>query len=314
MPFAFCLLLLPMLPSFTSIQIIDLDFLGESESIAAFLIKNDNQYALVETGPFSTIKAIEKVLSENNIEAKDISAVFITHIHLDHAGAAWYFAKHGATIYVHPLGVKHLIDPSRLYNSAKQIYGDKMDTLWGEMNPIEPEKIISVAHGEKIAWSNTELTSWHTPGHAQHHIAWQLGNSIFCGDVAGVKIKNGIVVPPCPPPDINVEDWINSINLLKTLKPKKLYLTHFGEISTIQTHLNQLSKRLQNWANYVNKISQVETLHATSLLLEKFIKFIHTEYKRFGANEATIKKYEAANPSFMSLTGLQRYWKKKNTI
>lgn len=294
----------------TTIQTIDLNFLNQSESIAAFLIKNNNKYALVETGPFSTIKAIEKVLEENAITAKDISAVFITHIHLDHAGAAWYFANQGAKIYVHPLGVKHLIDPSRLYNSAKQIYGDVMDALWGEMSAIDPEKITSVAHGEKINWSSTELTAWHTPGHAQHHIAWQLGDSIFCGDVAGVKIRNGIVVPPCPPPDINVEQWIDSINLLKSLKPKTIYLAHFGAITQITPHFSRLAKRLQNWATYVNKISQTDNPY--EIILEKFIKFIHNEYKRYGANEETLSKYEAANPSFMSLAGLQRYWKKKN--
>lgn len=297
-----------MSPSIT-IQTIDLNFLNQSESIAAFLIKNNGQYALVETGPFSTIAAIEKILESHNITTKDISAVFITHIHLDHAGAAWYFANQGAKIYVHPLGVKHLIDPSRLYNSAKQIYGEAMDILWGEMKAIEAEKIISVAHGEKINWAQTELTAWHTPGHAQHHIAWQLGDAIFCGDVAGVKIRNGIVVPPCPPPDINVEQWIESINLIKSLKPKTIYLAHFGAITQITPHFSRLSKRLQNWANYVYKISQKE--ESQQVLLENFIHFIHNEYRRYGATEEIIKKYEAANPSFMSLAGLQRYWKKK---
>ncbi len=300
-----------MPPSTTSVQIIDLNFLHQSEAIAAFLIKNENQYALVETGPYSTIKAIEKVLEDNGITAKDISTVFITHIHLDHAGAAWYFANQGATIYVHPLGVKHLLDPSRLYNSAKQIYGDAMDSLWGAMNPIAPERIISVQHGEKINWSNTFLTAWHTPGHAQHHIAWQLDDNIFCGDVGGVKILTGIVVPPCPPPDINVEDWTMSIELLKSLKPKTLYLAHFGAITKVNSHLNSLLKRLVRWANYVQKISENDA--PTDVVLPKFVAFIHSEYKRFGADEKIIEKYEAASPSFMQLAGLQRYWKKKSS-
>src|SRR5262249_13735426 len=153
---------------------------------------------------------------------------FLTHIHLDHAGAAWAMAEMGANIYVHPRGYAHLADPSKLMASAKRLYQDQMDALWGTMKPIPAQQLVQVENGQKFTAGELEMVGWHTPGHAYHHIAWQCGKLVFTGDVGGVSIEGGPVQPPCPPPDIDPPAWKKSIELLRELQPERLYLSHFG--------------------------------------------------------------------------------------
>ncbi len=292
------------------IHIIDLNFQNSKHTIAAFLIESNGELALVETGPFSTFPNLKKGIEDAGFSINQIKKVFLTHIHLDHAGAAWYFAQQGATIYVHPNGLKHLIDPSKLYSSAKIIYQDKMDELWGAMNSIDEIFLYAPQNGEKIKFGDKELIAHYTPGHAVHHIAWQFGDDLFCGDVAGVKIENGIVVPPCPPPDINIEDWLNSLAFIKKLKVKRLHLVHYGEVSTVATHLNSLSKRLIRWANFVKKCMD-KGLNADAIT-SLYVNLVTKELKRFGATDELVAQFESANPAWMSVAGLVRYWKKKN--
>jgi glyoxylase-like metal-dependent hydrolase (beta-lactamase superfamily II) len=139
------------------IKVLDLNFLGHQDTIASFLIETLAGPILIETGPHSTLPVLEKALAEHGYKKEDIMHVFLTHIHLDHAGAAWVFAEHGATIYLHPKGVQHLSDPSRLLESATRIYGDKMDELWGTLKPIPREQLVSVGHKEKIKIGKTKL-------------------------------------------------------------------------------------------------------------------------------------------------------------
>lgn len=298
------------------IHTIDLNFLGHSQSIASFLVETSAGPVLVETGPHSVLKNLEKGINKAGYELSDIKNVLLTHIHLDHAGAAWYFAKeNGATIYVHPFGQRHLADPSKLMHSAKRIYQDKMDMLWGQMNEINADQIKTPAHGEAVVLANAEgteqttFTAWHTPGHAVHHIAWQLGDVLFSGDVAGVRIDNGMVVPPCPPPDIYVEDWIDSINLMRGLNLEALYLTHFGKVTDIEDHLNKLEEELHAWANWMKPyFEQGADMKA---ITPRFQAWVAGRLARYNIMGEALAKYEAANPSWMSVAGLMRYWKKK---
>ena len=169
-------------------------------------------------------------------------------IHFDHAGAAWSFAEQGAKIYVHPKGLPHLAQPEKLYNSARMIYGDDMDRLWGEMRPIPESQLYAPENGEIIEAIGLRFTAWYTPGHAVHHIAWEVSSStepqervLFTGDVAGVRMGGGPVMPPCPPPDIQVEDWLASIQLMRDLPSERFFLTHFGEIGDKNSHLDAVS-------------------------------------------------------------------------
>lgn len=291
------------------VKVIDLAFLGQAQTIASFLVETSEGPVLIETGPHSTLKNLENGLKKSGYRPEDVRHVFVTHIHFDHAGAAWAFAEHGAKIYVHPAGAYHLAEPAKLYESAKRIYGDQMEPLWGKMKPIPEDQIVSVGHKKKVKIGEHKFKAWHTPGHAVHHIAWQLGNEIFTGDVAGIKIGNGIVAPPCPPPDIDVEDWKSSIRMLLEQRFDALYLTHFGKVETVKPHLIELRARLINWANWIKPLLDMGLPEAE--LTEKFKAYVMAQYEAGGVKGKALEIYENANPAFMSVAGLSRYWKKK---
>lgn len=165
---------IPYSPANMKIHTIDLRFMGVERSIAAFAVEGPEGTVLIECGPHSTIANLETGLTNAGLSMSDIKHVFLSHIHFDHAGAAWVFADAGATIYVHPIGLPHLASPEKLYNSAKQIYGDQMEILWGRMEPIAAEQLYAPQHGEVIKVCGLKLTALYTPGHAVHHIAWEV--------------------------------------------------------------------------------------------------------------------------------------------
>ncbi|MFK7931968.1 MAG: MBL fold metallo-hydrolase [Saprospiraceae bacterium] len=295
------------------IHTLDLNFLGDPNSIAAYLVETEVGPLLFETGPYSTFPYLKKAVEDLGYQLTDIRHVFLSHIHLDHAGAAWALAEHGATIYVHPRGEKHLAEPERLMSSATRIYGEHMDRLWGAMNPIAPEQLQIMEDGEKVKIGGIKVRAWHTPGHAVHHIAWQVENvNLIAGDVAGVKIKQGIAVPPCPPPDINLEDWERSIRFILSRRYDCLYLSHFGEIKgtkNIKLHLTELRSRLRSWANWIKPY--YEQGMSPAEITPKFEEYVNNQYKAAEMPEDLKKYYQNANPEWMSVAGLLRYWKKQ---
>lgn len=293
-----------------TIHTLDLHFLTD-EAIASFVVETSEGPVLVETGPHSTFRHLEAGLKNLGYAPSDIRHVFLTHIHFDHAGAAWALAKEGARVYVHPFGYKHLLNPDKLYNSAKMIYGDQMESLWGLMESIPEGKLRSVEDEEEIVVGDTTFKSWHTPGHAKHHIAWQVGEVIFSGDVAGCKINDGPVVPPCPPPDIDIEAWHDSIDRILGLSPSKVLLTHYGEVTDIDRHFADLKAMLRDWADWMKvRFEKGETVEATT---PDFKAYAEGQLRARGLDDTQVAKYEAANPAWMSVAGLMRYWKKKTT-
>ncbi len=291
------------------IHTLDLQFLGIEKSIAVFVVEGPEGLALVECGPAATLPHLQALLQENGWKMADFQHVFLSHIHFDHAGAAWAFADAGAKIYVHPKGLPHLAQPEKLYNSARMIYGDQMDRLWGEMRPIPETQLYAPENGEIITAAGLPFRAWYTPGHAVHHIAWELEDLVFTGDVAGVRMGDGPVMPPCPPPDIQVEDWQSSIQLLRELKASRLFLTHYGAVLDKSQHLDELEKRLLSWATWMQPHAAANTDPAS--LVPDFQAFVNTELLAAGVPQSDLARYEAANPAFMSVAGLMRYWKKK---
>lgn len=291
------------------ITTLDLKFQNEEKAIASFLVESNEGLILVESGPESTFDSLKEGVKNAGADIKDIRHVLLTHIHFDHAGAAWRLAEKGATVYVNPRGLKHLGNPERLWNSAERIYGDQMNVLWGEMKPIPDDLLKPLDEGDILRIGNLEINTIYTPGHAVHHNAYQIGDYIFTGDVAGIRIDKGPVMPPCPPPDIHIELWKDSIEKLKKLKPKGLYLTHFGLQTDVNDLFQDLTLMLDNWAQevykyYINKIPSEEaepefTNYVKHLLLDK------------GLSAEQIFIYEYANPSWMSVNGLLRYWRLK---
>lgn len=290
------------------IHTIDLHF-QTSHAIASYVIDTTAGPVLVETGPHSAYDNLVAGLEAIGYTPGDIQHVFLSHIHFDHAGAAWALAREGATVYVHPRGWKHLLNPERLYNSARMIYGDQMETLWGLMENIPEPQLISVEDGQSFTVGDKTFTAWHTPGHASHHIAWQLEDNVFTGDVGGARINGGPNLPPCPPPDIDIEAWYQSIDRILALKPKRLYLTHFGEATDIEAHFAELRQVLHDWSQWIKP--HYEAGKSAEELIPGFQEFASRPLYDAGLNKQEILEYFTANPPWMSVAGLLRYWKKR---
>lgn len=239
-----------------------------------------------------------------------VHTLLLTHIHFDHAGAAWWWAQQGAKVYVHPRGLKHMIDPSRLYQSATMIYGDRMEELWGKMGAIDPANIEAVEDRSVLEIGGRRWVAHHTPGHASHHIAWQFDESVFTGDVGGCRIAEGPAVPPCPPPDIDPEAWSSSIERLRSLGAKTFYLTHYGAVTDIEPHLSDLQARLDRYFDWMEAYyrdgSKAETVEPL------FKRYVSEELTAAGVNKADLASYMAANPPYMSVVGMLRALRKRD--
>ncbi len=291
-----------------TIRVLDLHF-GVPGTIAAFLLPSADGPVLVETGPDSTYPELVRGLEAAGTSPEQVRHVLLTHIHLDHAGAAWRLARLGATVYVHPVGAPHLADPSKLLTSARRIYGERMDTLWGRLEPIPGECLRLVEDGEVLRIGGLRLEALHTPGHATHHIAYRADGTVFTGDVGGVRIADGPVVPPCPPPDIDLEAWRASIARLAVLDAEALYLTHFGRVTDVGSHLESLQRALESFASWVR-----ERLHRgleEGALVPLFEAYTEGFLAAQGCREPILTRYGLANPAFMSVAGLARYWRRR---
>ncbi|MCO5248778.1 MAG: MBL fold metallo-hydrolase [Chitinophagales bacterium] len=291
------------------IRVLDIKFLDEPHVIANYLIESADGLILIETGPETAFEHLKEAIKAEGFDWRDVKHVLLTHIHFDHAGAAWKFAENGAKIYVHPVGLPHLNSPERLWNSAKRIYKEDMERLWGEMKPIDIHLLVPLEDGDTSEIGGVKFKVHYTPGHAVHHNAYQLGDIIFTGDVAGVKINGGLVVPPCPPPDINIELWKKSIQKLKDAHPKVLYLAHFAEETDIDAHFDKLEAMLDDWSGWMKPYFDAGT--PAEEIVPKFVAYTANQLRENGVSDADIEKYEKGNPSYMSVTGLLRYWKLK---
>ena len=228
---------------------IDLGFQGFSQVIAAYAAPTgDGRFVLFESGPASSVEAVERAVAELGFGIDDLAAIFATHVHLDHSGGAGVLARRtGCTVYAHPAGVAHLIDPgAKLLPSAERLYGDRLVPLWGRdrgraLATAEDRRDTARRSSSAISRSS----SWHTPGHAVHHIAWQVGGDVVTGDVGGIRFPGADhVAPPMPPPDIDVELWRESLELIRSLQPERLLLTHYGAFDDPARHLDELEERL----------------------------------------------------------------------
>jgi len=292
------------------VHTIDLEFQGVLKVIAAFLIPHRDGVVLVESGPQTCWEALKRGLAQQGYAPCDVTDVLLSHIHFDHAGAAWVLAKAGANIHVHPKGIRHLADPTRLWNSAARIYGDAgMEMLWGSMEQIEASKLNIAEDGQVLSIGGLEFIAHHSPGHAKHHIAWQCGEALFTGDVGGVCINNGPMEPPCPPPDIDALAWHTSIKkLIELPNVSRLFLTHFGEqTGDVVEHWYALAERLDAWIAFIQQNQHLED----DALTEVFTSFVDQERQNYeGATEC----YAFANPAEMSVSGIKRWLMKRDEI
>jgi len=292
---------------------IDLGFQGFSQVIAAYAAPTgDGRFVLFESGPASSVEAVERGVADLGFSMEDLAAIFVTHVHLDHSGGAGVLARRtGCEVYAHPAGVAHLIDPhAKLLPSAERLYGDMLEPLWGKTEGVPSRRLKTVGHGEKIEVGELEIKAWHTPGHAVHHVAWQVEGDVVTGDVAGVRFPGADhVVPPMPPPDIDIETWRESIELLRSLEPERLLLTHFGAFEDPQRHLDELDERLLRWTAIAEKT--VAEGGGRDDLGNALLVLDDREIADASLTEEIIARYRRLCPIVESSAGLFRYAKKR---
>ncbi len=292
------------------IEIIDLNYQGSPGLIGSFLIFGPDGHILVESGPASCLPSMKAGLESHGLSPGDIDFLFLTHIHLDHAGAAGWWAQRGATVCVHEIGAPHLIDPSRLIQSATRIYGERMDTLWGEILAAPAENVRAVADGEVVEAAGLELRAIYTPGHASHHHAWRLGDLAFVGDSMGIR---GGSIPwldlPAPPPEFNVEIWKASLDKLRAEKLTTIYRTHFGPRSDVADELHRIQRLIERSAAEVK--SMLDQGVERDKMIERYAQWMLGVAVEDGADPEVFLGEDKLNPRHMSVDGIARYWKKK---
>jgi glyoxylase-like metal-dependent hydrolase (beta-lactamase superfamily II) len=270
---------------------IDVMHLGRAHVICAHELNG----LIIDPGPTSCLDTLLEALG-----GEEPRALLLTHIHLDHAGASGALVRRfpKLPVYVHERGAPHMIDPAKLMKSATQLYGDDMDRLWGEMVPVPEENIRVLSGGETVEGLRVE----YTPGHASHHVTYfdEDAGDAYVGDVGGVRIPpSGYVAAPTPPPDIDLEKWNASLDLLESRAPQRLHLTHFGCADNVAEHIAQMRGRLAAWGEV-----------AKSANLDRFVDVIEAEITA-SAGDADPKAYFQAAPPDQLYLGLERYWAKK---
>lgn len=275
-----------------ALEPIDLLHQGAPRSIGVYLIDTDDGPALFDCGPASTIGALKEGLGRAGLVLGDVRHLLLSHIHLDHAGAAGTLVREhpGLQVHVSEVGAPHLLDPSRLESSARRLYGDTFDHLWGELAPV-PLENLHVVDTRVVG-----LDCFPTPGHASHHVSYlDRDGTLYAGDAAGVRIQPGrYVLPPTPPPDIDVELWQQTIDEIERRDPDRLALVHFGVADDPSRHLAELRLELYDWAQFVQGGASEE----------EFVAYIRAEIANAGEDVAT---YDVAMPLWQSYRGLKRW-------
>ena len=294
---------------------IDLNFLGIPQIIATAVIRGASGVALLDPGPSTTLENLRDALQQKGIGIADVRQVLLTHIHLDHAGAAGSLVRENPAIevFVHERGAPHMIDPAKLLASAGRLYGDDMQRLWGEFLPVPADRVKALKGGERIEVCDRELQVAYTPGHASHHLSYFDSRSriAFVGDTAGIRRGGSkYVMPPTPPPDIDLEIWRVSEARILEWDPDTLFLTHFGPFHGARPHFQEMMERLGAWSRNVRRLLADEALDEAQRQ-EAFVKEALLDIKRaVGEHEA--EQYNRAGRLDYSWQGLSRYWRKKN--
>ena len=272
-----------------SLRNIDLRFGSREHAIGVYVVDTDDGPALFDCGPTSTRPVLEAGLAELGLALTDIRHLLLSHVHLDHAGAAGTLVRdHPALqVWVSPVGAPHIVDPSRLERSARRLYLDLFDPLWGELAPV-PEENVRVAEGDVLGWD-----AFPTPGHASHHVSYLRDGVLLAGDAAGVRMPGAsYVLPVSPPPDITVEGWHETIAEIRSREPEQLALIHFGVHDDVTAHLDRLERELDRWAQRVGD----------GMTLDAFVAAAQADAG------ADAELYDRVAPFWQSWQGMKRYW------
>jgi len=269
---------------------IDLFHAGNERTVASYLLDTSQGLSLQDCGPTSCIEALKQGLAEHGYELGDVKHLLLSHIHLDHAGAAGALVREHPELQVHvsEIGAPHLVDPARLERSARRLYGESFDALWGELAPVPQENVHPT--GPRVLG----LECFPAPGHASHHVCYFDGETVYAGDAAGVRIQpHRSVLPPTPPPETDVEGWYRTLEQIERRAPQRLALVHFGVADDVSRHLAELRRRLDEWAGRVEAGASEE-------------EFVAAAQADLPDEEA--EDYNRAMPFWQSYAGLRRYW------
>lgn len=291
----------------------DLEFLGRPRVIAVAVARGPDGVALIDPGPSTCLERLRAELAAAGVTAADIRSVLLTHIHLDHAGVAGALVRENPEIevYVHERGAAHMVDPARLLSSAARLYGDDMERLWGEFLPVPEANIRVLQGGEQVEAGGRRFEVAYTPGHASHHVSYfdRASGVAFVGDTAGVRTGQALfVMPPTPPPDIDVEVWMESIELIRRWRPATLFATHFGPHEDADAHLDAFLQHLAALAELARGLLAEEAGDAE--LLRRFVHESRLYLQRHLPAEE-VDLYDFAAPLTLGWLGLQRYWRKR---
>jgi glyoxylase-like metal-dependent hydrolase (beta-lactamase superfamily II) len=293
------------------VNVIDLQFQGMPGVIAAYLVEGEGGHVLIETGPESTRESLLAGMRARGVEPGDLAGVFVTHIHLDHAGAAGWFAGQGVPVHVHEKGARHLVDPSRLVESARMVYRDRFDALWGEMVPAAAELVVALSDGAVTEIAGLSIEAISTPGHAFHHHVYRIGGAVFAGDAAGARLEgNPFTSVTSAPPQFDLEHTLASIERLRSLGPDALFLTHFGAVPDPEAHLVAYHDAVEMNAIFIRQRLE-EGFDALSLQVA-YEAFQFEQAFRHRLPRERRDHFEAINGAAMCADGIRLYWEKRS--
>ena len=291
---------------------VDLHFLGRAHAIATAVIYGAGTVGLVDPGPSSCLDALDLGLQRQGLRMSDVTHLLLTHIHLDHAGATGTIVRRypQIAVLVHERGADHLTDPTKLLASAARLHGGEMGRLWGECTAVPPRNLTVLRGGERVEVGGRTFEVAYTPGHASHHVCYFDASSglAFVGDTAGVCIDGGYVLPPTPPPDIDIELWQQSVTRIEAWSPQTLFLTHFGPAQTVRPHLQTLLENLQTAARLVRALLAEPGTDGERM--QRFGGQMMRELRRY-MTDAQLPAYGLAAPPDILWHGLARYWRKR---
>jgi len=297
------------------VSALDLNFLGRPGAIAAGLLEGPGGLALVDPGPASCLDGLRASLALHGHVLEDVDAILVTHIHLDHSGGVGVLVRSNPRlqVYVHTRGAPHVVDPSKLISSAGRLYGDRMEPLWGEILPVPAEKVHALEGGEVLQVAGIEVRVAYTPGHASHHVSYFEASTgtAFVGDVGGIRVGEPLLVlPPTPPPEVDLEAWGASLEVMRAWNPQRIFITHFGGFDRPLEHLADLEERLHDMAGTVRTLLLDQSLDDEQRQ-RRFADRMLATFRGRLPDENWVRRYEAAVPIEHCWQGLARYWQKR---
>jgi glyoxylase-like metal-dependent hydrolase (beta-lactamase superfamily II) len=292
----------------------DLNFLDVKGIIATVVLHGPGGVALIDPGPSSTLPALRDALGDAGIQIADVRAILLTHIHLDHAGATGTLAAENPAlrVYVHQKGAPHMVDPEKLIASATRLWPGEMYTLWGEFRPVPADRLDVLRGGERISAGGRDLAVLYTPGHASHHVSYFSADSgiAFVGDTAGIRREPGrFVLPPTPPPDIDLEIWRDSLGRIGAWGADTLFVTHFGPYAPARAHLTEMLEHLDLVGGLAKQSLAIEGSDEDREAW--YTEALRRELRK-RMPDIDARAYEIAGRFDLNWRGLARYWRKKS--